>query len=657
MLAWDSVTFRHVASTLSGRWALTAAISLLLVAPIGAKAQTKLEAPPEPIFNVKDFGAMGDGVTDDYPALRAAYEAVNAEGGGTLLYPPGTYLIDQYRTRDNGVALSLTGCDGLLVEGYGAKIEVKGSFHRPADLSPTESGYNSVIVLQFINCKNFAVRGFELNGNVQDMTRDEAIIEGPSHGIVTNQCTDYTIEDIYVHHFAGDGVYIGDSSAISDRNGHITRVTSKFNARDGISLIAARGILVRDSVFENNGWQRGEYPPHNPCSGVNVESSQSLSLDVKTGDITFEDCVFKDNRLSQVQAASIRKENITFRRCVIDRGISDYVNTVNFAVLNGIIEDSTLNVRQIVPSWESHAGTVTTIRNNVIRSDYRGITDYVSASDRTVLIEGNQFIGTYTAPTNEQMPLIRNTGTIFRNNSIFIPKEAKLPSVTAQKISVVTLVQASSGNTYYTDYVTTTNAHFFTDYAGTAPAAITMEQYPTERFFRRGPNVAFSASTQLAFMSQPGGAVENQAFGTQPVIEVRDSYGNLNVNHNGPVTVSIRDGSGTGGATLLGTQTVQAVQGIATFTDLSIAPSGEGYVLRATAGGLLRDSAVFDVVPPGFTMVDVDAALRGASGLRALTVAELDLYDTVTSGASADRVDLQDANRILRIVTGLDAGD
>src|SRR5205085_7256594 len=44
-------------------------------------------------FNLADFGAAGDGVTDDGPALQAALDAVIAAGGGTLLVPAGRFVI------------------------------------------------------------------------------------------------------------------------------------------------------------------------------------------------------------------------------------------------------------------------------------------------------------------------------------------------------------------------------------------------------------------------------------------------------------------------------------------------------------------------------------------------------------------------------------
>lgn len=44
------------------------------------------------VFNVKDFGATGDGKTLDHLAINKAIEACVAEGGGQVYVPSGTYL-------------------------------------------------------------------------------------------------------------------------------------------------------------------------------------------------------------------------------------------------------------------------------------------------------------------------------------------------------------------------------------------------------------------------------------------------------------------------------------------------------------------------------------------------------------------------------------
>ena len=53
------------------------------------------------IYNVKDFGAKGDGKTLDSPAINAAIEAAVADGGGQVLLPAGTYLSGSIRLKSN----------------------------------------------------------------------------------------------------------------------------------------------------------------------------------------------------------------------------------------------------------------------------------------------------------------------------------------------------------------------------------------------------------------------------------------------------------------------------------------------------------------------------------------------------------------------------
>ncbi|MBI2917725.1 MAG: hypothetical protein HYY01_06990 [Chloroflexi bacterium] len=102
---------------------------------------------------------------------------------------------------------------------------------------------------------------------------------------------------------------------------------------------------------------------------------------------------------------------------------------------------------------------------------------------------------------------------------------------------------------------------------------------------------AFTVSgtdAQLAFTTEPTGSVAGAAFTTQPVVTVRDASGNTVNTSTASVTVAITSGTGISGATLSGTTTVAAVNGVATFTNLSInkANGSTTYTLTATSSSL-----------------------------------------------------------------------
>jgi polygalacturonase len=69
---------------------------------VAALAQTKRPAPAgmsPATFDVRTFGAKGDGKTVDSPAINKAIEAVAAAGGGTLLFPAGNYICFSLRLK------------------------------------------------------------------------------------------------------------------------------------------------------------------------------------------------------------------------------------------------------------------------------------------------------------------------------------------------------------------------------------------------------------------------------------------------------------------------------------------------------------------------------------------------------------------------------
>lgn len=64
---------------------------------------------PNATVSLTDFGAIGDGVANDGPALQAALNALAAAGGGTLLVPSGTYAIVTPVSKDfSGLTSAIT---------------------------------------------------------------------------------------------------------------------------------------------------------------------------------------------------------------------------------------------------------------------------------------------------------------------------------------------------------------------------------------------------------------------------------------------------------------------------------------------------------------------------------------------------------------------
>lgn len=67
--------------------------------PAASAAVHELGIPPETVLDVRRFGAVGDGRTIDSGAINRSIAAASARGGGTIWFPPGTYLSYSIRLR------------------------------------------------------------------------------------------------------------------------------------------------------------------------------------------------------------------------------------------------------------------------------------------------------------------------------------------------------------------------------------------------------------------------------------------------------------------------------------------------------------------------------------------------------------------------------
>lgn len=108
--------------------------------------------PSRGAWSSYDFGATGDGVTNDTSALQAAIDAVG--DNGTLIIPAGTYVV----TSTLEIALSTNSAARLEILAYGATFEISGAIagiarERPSSVNTTHT-----------NCR-IAVRGLNVEGD------------------------------------------------------------------------------------------------------------------------------------------------------------------------------------------------------------------------------------------------------------------------------------------------------------------------------------------------------------------------------------------------------------------------------------------------------------------------------------------------------------
>ncbi|MEA2163512.1 MAG: hypothetical protein QOK37_1639 [Thermoanaerobaculia bacterium] len=265
-----------------------------------------LEAAGPSVLSVKNYGAKGDGVADDYPAMKAAAAALCASPSGSrLVYPPGTYRINQYRIIDgpeaNGVAdVTYQNCKGVTISGYGATISVKGDFFQSADYTLDDIPFSwrkPVTPFFMLDSSDFTIEGFELYGGTDRMSKDPTIRDDASAGIATRRCSRYLLHDLDIHHFTLDAILLGwiDYDGLAaDRDARLENIYAHNNARQGMSIIQVRGAWIVNCTFSDTGLTGGNYGSFNPEGGVDVEPDFTLAdgMDVETGEIYFINSTF-----------------------------------------------------------------------------------------------------------------------------------------------------------------------------------------------------------------------------------------------------------------------------------------------------------------------------------------------------------------------------
>ena len=133
-------------------------------------------------------------------------------------------------------------------------------------------------------------------------------------------------------------------------------------------------------------------------------------------------------------------------------------------------------------------------------------------------------------------------------------------------------------------------------------------------------DVVIGTATKLAFVTQPTSSTGGATISPAVQVAVQDVGGNVVPGATNSVTLAIAANPNSG--TLSGTKTVAAVNGIATFSTLSLDSTGSGYTLNAASSGLTgTTSSAFNVSVGPATKLGFRVQPANAAGGAAITPA------------------------------------
>ena len=253
---------------------LAGASTSLVSAEINSSAE-KRPAELTSIFNVKDYGAVGDGAILDTAAINEAVKACKASGGGTVYFPAGTYLSGSIRLKSN-VALYIGAGATIL----GASNDINA--YDPPEKLPFEQfqdfghshWHNSLIWGE--NLEDIAIMGTGTidGGGMTDGFASDPPPGGGDKAIALKLCKNILIKDITFKH-AGHFAIL----ATGCDNMTIDNVKIDTN-RDGINIDCCRNVRVSNCSINS---------PKDDA--LCLKSSYGLGFKRATQNVTITNCM------------------------------------------------------------------------------------------------------------------------------------------------------------------------------------------------------------------------------------------------------------------------------------------------------------------------------------------------------------------------------
>lgn len=263
---------------------------------------TLLAGASNGIYNVRDYGAVGDGNALDHTAINKAINAATADGGGQVVVPAGTYLCGSIRLKSN---IDLHLAPGATILAAPAKLNAYDDSEVFGAPEYQDGGHtyfhNSLIWAE--GQSNISITGRGLidgEGLTKHDTERAGNLQGGSIGtgdkaIALKQCRNVTIRDITIFR-GGHFAIIVTGCEI----GTIDNVTIDTN-RDGIDIDCCKYFTVSNTKVNT---------PNDDA--IVLKSSYALKQPVLCEHILITNCIVTGYKLGTFLDGSYVPEKVNW---------------------------------------------------------------------------------------------------------------------------------------------------------------------------------------------------------------------------------------------------------------------------------------------------------------------------------------------------------
>jgi len=224
------------------------------------------------VFNVRDFGATGNGDTNDTSAINRAIDACSMSGGGNLVFPPGTYSAASIHIKSN-VRFVLDKNAIITGAASGYDPPEPNEFDKYQDFGHSHF-HNALMWGEKI--ENFAIIGGRVNGG-HIIKEDDPRGRDIGDKVISIKSGRHLLFQNVTHETGGHFVYLlNDCEDVT-----IDKVTIK-KSRDGVNLVGCRNVQLHDCNFTGCG-----------DDTLALKSDYALGRKIKSENIYAWNCYFE----------------------------------------------------------------------------------------------------------------------------------------------------------------------------------------------------------------------------------------------------------------------------------------------------------------------------------------------------------------------------